>query len=564
MLHVASAKLQALKQSHGHGAKPSSSNERPQGAFESMLDDNAAQASPSVKDATPAKSTTASKEPAAKDNATPAERPAGPEAKAKIETPEGPAPKAVTTAAAGQPAAEPKPDEVAIAPEEGEKPEQATPAADAPAAAALPLDILAAMIADAAGNGAEDKKAEDKSSDGENNGDTAEASATGETAVSLQPAADQQQAATPALPPAAFVPPPATGATPQPAATNDAPEAQVTAVGAAQTAKPQPVSMTVQPADIASADAGNQATTETDTPVEAAAAAIVPEETIAPAAGKKHAAKTPHAEPVQQTADLATEETSPEKPGVAAQQAETNNATTAAKTASPSPSPSPSAAPADLEHIARARGEKAEDGQGDKARAVSATLSSNLTAPDLSTPTPHTAAHLATHAGNAAALTQNVQASTAPQAQPQTPAPVMVPLAGVGVEIASKAAAGKTNFEIRLDPPELGRIDVRLNVDRDGNVTSTLIADRQDTLDLLKRDSAGLERALQDAGLKTSDNGMQFSLRDQSFNQRQEQSGQSSKTAQLVVADETAPKIDVPVTNYGRLAGRMSGLDIRV
>ena len=83
------------------------------------------------------------------------------------------------------------------------------------------------------------------------------------------------------------------------------------------------------------------------------------------------------------------------------------------------------------------------------------------------------------------------------------------------------AQAGKNHFEIRLDPPELGRIEVRLDVDRDGHVTSRLIADRSDTLDLLRRDASGLERALQDAGLKTADNGLQFSLRDQTMGREQ-------------------------------------------
>jgi flagellar hook-length control protein FliK len=70
-------------------------------------------------------------------------------------------------------------------------------------------------------------------------------------------------------------------------------------------------------------------------------------------------------------------------------------------------------------------------------------------------------------------------------------------------------------------PPELGRIEVRLAVDRDGHTTTSLIADHSDTLDLLRRDASGLERALQDAGLKTADNSLQFSLRDQSTGQQQ-------------------------------------------
>jgi hypothetical protein len=40
------------------------------------------------------------------------------------------------------------------------------------------------------------------------------------------------------------------------------------------------------------------------------------------------------------------------------------------------------------------------------------------------------------------------------------PQPAAIPLSGVAIEIAGKALAGKNRFEIRLDPPELGRIDV--------------------------------------------------------------------------------------------------------
>jgi len=141
------------------------------------------------------------------------------------------------------------------------------------------------------------------------------------------------------------------------------------------------------------------------------------------------------------------------------------------------------------------------------------------------------------------------------------PQPAAVPLSGVAIEIAGKALAGKNRFEIRLDPPELGRIDVRLDVDRDGNVTSRLTVDRPDTLDLLRRDAAGLERALQDAGLKTANNGLQFSLRDQSMNEQQAE--MSPGAAVLVANDESLPSIDVIPQRY-RLAGQGSGLDIRV
>ena len=153
-------------------------------------------------------------------------------------------------------------------------------------------------------------------------------------------------------------------------------------------------------------------------------------------------------------------------------------------------------------------------------------------------------------------------AAAPPRRLPRPSAPV--PLAGVGFEITSKALAGKNHFDIRLDPPDLGRIHVHLDVDRDGNVISHMVADRTDTLDMLRRDTAGLERALQDAGLKTSDNSLQFSLRDQSANQQQAQRQRRQYRAHrggrrtAYVARASASAI-TPV-----IAGQTGGLDIRV
>jgi flagellar hook-length control protein FliK len=169
----------------------------------------------------------------------------------------------------------------------------------------------------------------------------------------------------------------------------------------------------------------------------------------------------------------------------------------------------------------------------------------------------------ATEAAQAAAASTQI-AQAAPAASQLAAPAAAVPIAGVAIEIATQALAGKNHFEIRLDPPELGRIEVRLDVDRDGHVTSRLIADRSDTLDLLRSDASGLERALQDAGLKTTDNGLQFSLRDQSMGQQQNTPSSSTNTTQIVVQDQALPAGEVPQALYSRLAGLRGGVDIRV
>ncbi|HZL31577.1 MAG TPA: flagellar hook-length control protein FliK [Pseudolabrys sp.] len=180
------------------------------------------------------------------------------------------------------------------------------------------------------------------------------------------------------------------------------------------------------------------------------------------------------------------------------------------------------------------------------------TAAPKLTA-DIAQPTVPPAPPQTAQAPAAAAPTANVQAPNSQTA---------VPIAGVGIEIASKALSGKNHFDIRLDPPDLGHIHVRLEVDKDGNVISHMVADRTDTLDLLRRDTAGLERALNDAGLKTSDNSLQFSLRDQSAGQQQSDNG-GRNAAHIVVDDPQAPTIAV-ARDYSRYGARAGGLDIRV
>ena len=177
-------------------------------------------------------------------------------------------------------------------------------------------------------------------------------------------------------------------------------------------------------------------------------------------------------------------------------------------------------------------------------------------------PTPDSShlAHLQSGRDFGQSVAATAQASqNADVSNPLVSAPV--PLESLAVEIASRALPGRSRFEIRLDPPELGRIDVRLDIDRSGNVTSRLVVEKAETLDVLRRDAHQLERALQDAGLKTSDNGMQFSLRDQAFAERHDRGG--SQGARTLIADPELPATE-GATAYGLTLRGGSGIDIRV
>jgi flagellar hook-length control protein FliK len=108
--------------------------------------------------------------------------------------------------------------------------------------------------------------------------------------------------------------------------------------------------------------------------------------------------------------------------------------------------------------------------------------------------------------------TSATNGASAPAAagQPVTPSQVFDQ---IKVKITRATKAGLDQVSIQLKPEALGRVDIKLEVAADGKVHATVMADKQETLNLLQNDSQGLERALQDAGLRTDANSLEFSLR---------------------------------------------------
>ena len=141
-----------------------------------------------------------------------------------------------------------------------------------------------------------------------------------------------------------------------------------------------------------------------------------------------------------------------------------------------------------------------------------------------------------------------------------------VPLSGLAVEIAASVQSGKTHFEVRLDPADLGRIDVRIDVDRNGQVTSHLTVEKPETLSMLQQDAPQLQQALNDAGLKTSNGGLQFSLRDHSQSGQNNSNNNQTGTQpqRLVISEEDTVPAAIAGRSYGRMLGNSGGVDIRV
>lgn len=130
----------------------------------------------------------------------------------------------------------------------------------------------------------------------------------------------------------------------------------------------------------------------------------------------------------------------------------------------------------------------------------------------------------------------------------------------MAVQIFAKASEGESSFDIRLDPPELGRVDVKLLIDEAGRAHSHLTVEKVQTLDLMLRDREGLERALKDAGLDVAQDGLNFSLKSQDQQDHAAEGFRNRAHIARMESDTAAPDM-AAAQHYRAEAGR---LDIRV
>ena len=162
-------------------------------------------------------------------------------------------------------------------------------------------------------------------------------------------------------------------------------------------------------------------------------------------------------------------------------------------------------------------------------------------------PAQHTAANTP---AQAAQIAQHVEVSATPK--PNIPA--------LAVEISAKSQSGAKQFDIRLDPPELGRVEVRLSIDAAGKASAHLSADQPQTLDLLQKDASILTRALRDAGLDMAQGSLNFSLRQQAQGQQGgEQRGHARGSRSHLTATQSIEASAASATYRAN-----GGVDIRV
>lgn len=83
----------------------------------------------------------------------------------------------------------------------------------------------------------------------------------------------------------------------------------------------------------------------------------------------------------------------------------------------------------------------------------------------------------------------------------------------IAMQITRAADQNIDRMTVHLKPAELGKVTIDLEVGPDNRMLAVISAERSETLDLLQRDAKSLEKALNDAGVKTDSGSLEFNLK---------------------------------------------------
>ncbi|MCQ8184903.1 flagellar hook-length control protein FliK [Parvularcula maris] len=118
------------------------------------------------------------------------------------------------------------------------------------------------------------------------------------------------------------------------------------------------------------------------------------------------------------------------------------------------------------------------------------------------------------------------------------------------VKAAIEARDGAARIELRLDPPELGRVQIEFEMRGNGQLRAVISASEADTLDLMRQHGGSLEEELRDQGFG-----------DLSFEWRGDEQSTASDQAD---GHPSAATSSAPAPSAANPSGPNQGLDLKL
>lgn len=138
--------------------------------------------------------------------------------------------------------------------------------------------------------------------------------------------------------------------------------------------------------------------------------------------------------------------------------------------------------------------------------------------------------------------------------------------AQIAAQILRKLDSRSTRFEMALLPEELGRVDVKLDIDADGRLAARLAFDNPAAAADLRGRADELRRQLEQAGFHLADDAFEFAERDSGSSafDRGDDARQGSGRAFSAAARLHALADAVPVARWTSLSLTPAGVDLKV
>ncbi|MFV3126047.1 flagellar hook-length control protein FliK [Niveispirillum sp. KHB5.9] len=146
---------------------------------------------------------------------------------------------------------------------------------------------------------------------------------------------------------------------------------------------------------------------------------------------------------------------------------------------------------------------------------------------------------------------------------PHRPGAYMPPTQQMAFHVQRAVQDGNDRLSIRLNPQELGRIDVQLEIGTEGKLRAKVMVENPQTLEMLQKDAKHLEKALQEAGLQTDQNSLSFSLQDSGDQARERQDQREQSGHGTGIASEEVEQEDPAIIAQAQIM-ELGRVDVRV
>ena len=131
----------------------------------------------------------------------------------------------------------------------------------------------------------------------------------------------------------------------------------------------------------------------------------------------------------------------------------------------------------------------------------------------------------------------------------------------IKVNITKSAVKGIDTIDIQLKPEDLGKIQIKMHIAKDGKLHADIISSRPETMDMLQKDVSSLAKAFSDAGYDTDSRSFSFSF--QNENQAREQQKDDSGLLKFI-GDTLEQEAESMAGNDNLGYDPILGLNIRV